>query len=154
MAKTNANMTSVGWSFKILGADISAMFATIASDGAFSIRKIIDGMDRLTKESTNFYIKHQKLFSAIWKGLTVATVWNYFEHKGKDTGEAPPPISFMKQLPASSWERMGLVLGGGGLSPAQQTAHNTKELVHEVKKLNSYVARSGGAPTFNLQNAP
>jgi hypothetical protein len=74
---------------------------------------------------------------------------------GKDPGAAPPPISFMKQLPASSWERMGLVLGGGmGTNPAKETAKNTHEMAHDIKKLVSYVARSGGAPTFNLQNAP
>jgi hypothetical protein len=50
---------------------------------------------------------------------------------------------------------MGLVIGAGmGGSPASQTAHNTKSIAQDMKKLVSYVARGGGAGTFNLQNAP
>lgn len=44
--------------------------------------------------------------------------------------KAPPPTSFMNQLPAAAWERMGLVIGGGGgVNYGQQTANNTKKLV-------------------------
>jgi hypothetical protein len=84
-------------------------------------------------------------------------VFDLIKHAGKglDPGPAPQPLSFMKQLPASSWEKMGLVIGAGmGGSPASQTAHNTKSIAQDMKKLVSYVARGGGAGTFNLQNAP
>lgn len=155
LANTNRNLTSVGWSFKIVGNDFKAMFARIANDGAPALRKFLDGLHKIIITSTGFYdlISKQlggKFMGALWSGML-----GFPLSIGTDMGAAPAPLSFMKQLPASSWEKMGLVIGGGGGSnPAMQTAHNTKSMAQDMKKLVSYVARGGGAGTFNLQNAP
>lgn len=49
---------------------------------------------------------------------------------------APTPQAYMKQMPASSWERMGLNVGGGGGSNyAQKTEANTKKTSVVIEKL-------------------
>ena len=162
MAKTNTNLTSVDWSFKIVGNDMKAMFATIANDAAPAMRKFLDGLHNVIEDVTEWYNKHKeqvalqtKVFGWTMMPLQMLSL-KYFSSKGTDTGPAPQPLSFMKQLPASSWEKMGLVIGGasGGQNPATQTAHHTKGILAEQKKTNYYLARGGGAATFNLPNLP
>ena len=162
MAKTNTNLTSVGWSFKILGENTKAMFADIADKAAPAMRIFADGLGEIIKEITDWIDKHQSAMAKIELGAAFAlagTAGMQFGldvmKRGKDSGPAPQPQSWMKQLPASSWEKMGLVIGGGGgANPAMQTAHNTKSMAQDMKKLVSYLARGSGAGTFNLQNAP
>lgn len=52
----------------------------------------------------------------------------------------PTPQSFMKQLPASSWEKMGLVVGGG--------ANTTNDLIRKSNAYLQVIAKSvsGGMP--------
>ena len=60
-----------------------------------------------------------------FEGLTkqIDNFWN-----GASNKKAPEPQAQMKQMPASSWEKMGLVIGGGGgTNYAQQTAKNTEK---------------------------
>ena len=48
----------------------------------------------------------------------------------------PKPQAWMKQMPASTWEHMGLqVGGGGGTDYNRQTAMNTKETNSHLKEL-------------------
>lgn len=61
--------------------------------------------------------------SAIRKDLVDSTtaLWNEVANYGANffgakTNNVPAPQSFMKQLPASTWEKMGLMVGGGGNS--------------------------------------
>jgi hypothetical protein len=56
--------------------------------------------------------------------------------KKKGSSMLGEPAAFMKQLPASSWEKMGLVIGGGGKANyAEQTAKNTEKTVAHLGKL-------------------
>ena len=60
---------------------------------------------------------------------------------------AGTPSAFMKQLPASSWERMGLQVGaGGGANYPAQTANNTKRTANALEKLVMHLA---GANSHN-----
>jgi lambda repressor-like predicted transcriptional regulator len=48
---------------------------------------------------------------------------------------APPPVAYMKQLPASQWEHMGLTIGGsGGTVYARETMKNTAKIVSSIEK--------------------
>ena len=160
MAKTTTTLTAVGWEWKVVFKDFTALMADIAVKNAPILLKLANGFENLFKRIDDAINKHPALAKMMLSPL-YALDWVGSKLAGKPAGtkgweaKAPPPISFMKQLPASSWERMGLVLGGGmGANPAKETAHNTKTMAQDIKKLVSYVARSGGAPTFNLQNAP
>jgi hypothetical protein len=49
----------------------------------------------------------------------------------------------MNQLPASSWEKMGLVTMGGTQNYAKETAKNTKEIANYMKAM---AGRNSGRP--------
>lgn len=70
---------------------------------------------------------------------------------GGGGGGMPGPQAYMKQLPVSSWERMGLVIGGmGGANPAVETARNTRATVTELKGLRkAFAPRSANHEFFN-----
>jgi hypothetical protein len=57
---------------------------------------------------------------------------NFF---GKKAGGIPEPQAWMKQLPASSWEKMGLNVMGGAQNYAKDTAKNTKDIANGIKAL-------------------
>lgn len=54
---------------------------------------------------------------------------------GKNLGALGQPGSFMKQLPASSWEKMGLVTMGSNQNYAKDTANNTKQIVTILRRI-------------------
>lgn len=55
-----------------------------------------------------------------------------------------PPQAMMKQLPASSWERMGLVIGaGGGTNYAKDTADHTKDMAGIMKRMLAQAHENG-----------
>jgi hypothetical protein len=71
---------------------------------------------------------------------------DFLEKLGLLGPKAPPPAAFMKQLPASSWEKMGLVVGQGG--------NSTNDL---IRKSNGYLATiaravTGGQPNVQGHN--
>jgi hypothetical protein len=151
MARTNQNLTSVGWSFKIVGNDMKALFSDIANDAAPAMRKFLSGFSDFVKAVDDWYERHKtgigRMASFYFKwnpitGLPMA-IAEHFTPKGEDPGAAPQPLSFMKQLPASAWEHMGLVIGGaGGNSPAERTARATKETAEYLKAVYAMIARN------------
>lgn len=65
----------------------------------------------------------------------LAQAQHLWDSNGKISG-VPSPQSMMKQLPASTWERMGLVMGGGG--------NTTNDL---IRKSNGYLKTIAHAVT-------
>jgi hypothetical protein len=49
----------------------------------------------------------------------------------------------MKQLPASHWEKMGLVVGGGATNYARNTERNTRETAQALKTIAGFIAHGG-----------
>jgi hypothetical protein len=89
----------------------------------------------IVKQSTNLANEAQK-------------VWNNM--LGKGSKGMPQPMAYMKQMPASSWERMGLMIGGGGgTNYGQQTANHTKPVPALLAKI--YAAIVAG-DKFNISN--
>jgi len=67
---------------------------------------------------------------------------------GDSSKGVPTAQSYMKQLPASSWEKMGLVIGGGTNNYAQQTAKNTKDIADMMRA--SRRGNSGASQPFGM----
>ena len=156
MARTNQNLTSVGWSFKIVGENFNAMFATIADKMAPAMRTFASATSEWIQLVTNF------ISSPAFKAITIyprmvakvegfgLRTWFKLLSGGnsmnlKDPGAAPPPQSFMKQLPVSAWEKMGLMVGGGGSS--------TNDLIRQgndyLKRIANAVSPRNGVPRGN-----
>lgn len=66
---------------------------------------------------------------------------------GGKTGGQGSPQAWMKQLPASSWEKMGLVIGGSGANYAKDTARNTAETAKAVKAMAAHMGIGVGRGT-------
>ncbi len=157
LAKTAPNLASVSFQFRILKTDLEALFASIANDAAPALRKFASGMSSLTKQAETFYEAHKKGMQTLINVL-LDFAWLFPVHQivklvgsqGKDAGPAPQPLAFMKQIQASAWEKMGLIIGGvGASSPAQETARNTKVTAEGVKQLVKAVG--GGHASFGYR---
>ena len=157
LAKTTPNLTSVAWEFQVLGYDLKAMFSTMANDGAPAIRNLTNALDGLVKSATWLYEHAPKNTAAgIASGVSNAafgftpTLLAKLGIKAAgifDSGSAPNPQAWMKQLPASHWEKMGLVTMGSNQNYAKDTARNTKEIAAGIKQLVANAKRFGGGKT-------
>ena len=66
---------------------------------------------------------------------------------------AANPMAYMKQMPASNWERMGLVIGGGGgTNYNQQTAKNTGTMTKTLEQI--LRAFTASKAYYNAQGLP
>lgn len=159
IAKTTPNLTATSYEFKILQYNLEALFAVMADQGASTVRKFTSTISLMIRAFTEAIEKHQKLIAGISSLLTdavinslppaiqaVARSLKMLVANAPDSGAAPQPIAYMKQIQASAWERMGLIVGGiGGSNPAVETARNTKQTADGVRQL---VRAVGGKGTF------
>jgi len=56
----------------------------------------------------------------------------------KDPNLLPPPLTMMKQLPVSAWEKMGLVIAGGhnqALDYSRRTANAVETIAHHIANM-------------------
>lgn len=162
LSSTNRNLTAVAWSFKILAYDFSALVAKISNDAAPAIGKLITVMDKMVKLAASLYDAFKGVLERIVKSLSSALVSDVFGtslgillskvigalvKSIPDSGTAPTPTSYMKQLGASSLERMGLIAGvGGGLGshdPSIKTAQNTKKTAELLQMMLNAIKKEG-----------
>lgn len=71
--------------------------------------------------------------------LDMAKKWKNFI----PSSTAPTPNAYMRQLPASRWEHMGLIVGGGGgTNYPRQTAEHTKKAATYLSQLVQMIHRT------------
>lgn len=148
MAKTTPNLTATAYEFKILKMNLEALFAVVANEAAPAIRKLTSALSEYAKAATMFFEKFHGAIAKFATGLSeilarvlhlpegsvqvIKAVLALIASPGKDSGPAPQPLAYMKQIQASAWERMGLVIGGigGGQEYARRTAVATEKTVN------------------------
>jgi len=157
LSETTKPLTEVAWEFGVLKADLSAVFAKISNDASPAILDLIGFLDSLAislsnagKGVQNFQDFIQGYYDWFFNVDPQVAKADFLERESKKkSSRIPDPLSYMKQLPASSWEKMGLVMGGG---------NTTNDL---IKKSNMYlktiadaVKNTGGIPrAFGLDPA-
>ncbi len=146
--ETNPTLTAVGWEFKILEADMAALWATIATNLAPVIQKVLILFENMAKLFTDL-LNNPLVKQLVFGGLNVMNMI------GGPAGRVPPPAQGYNRLTSSTFERMGLVIGSGGAaSHAKETAKNTKETAAGVKALlHALAPRSGSGgmnPSYNM----
>ncbi len=150
LSETNSPLTQISWQWGVMKTNLAALFAKITSDAAPSILKFVDHLNvlvqafqdslpilekvyNIAKWSNPLYVFHratEALANKIY-GVSQAEI-----DKGRALSSMPSAVTGMKQLPASTWERMGLVIGGtGGTNYAAKTANNTEEIKKSMGKL-------------------
>lgn len=138
--------TNMQW--KMLEVKFQSLASTIGVSFKPTLDKLIDGLgvlvDFIEKRTPNIIALAQKAWaltptsiafnsiSGVSKGLgSLFGGGGYFgaANQAMFGGKKMDEIhAQMKQLPASAWEKMGLVIGGGGgTNYAKDTAHNTKK---------------------------
>ena len=71
-----------------------------------------------------------------------------------ETKSAPSPVAYMKQLPASQWEHMGLIIGGSGTNYAKDTSKNTARMTMQLEAIKLAIKLSSNATGFPLPSLP
>jgi len=148
IAETTVPLTQVSWEWNVLMVNIKAMFTLLVSEGASALANFISGLSVLIQLMEKSWIA--KLGKGLIGGVITAPFgplgsilaklgFSAISQIGKVAAggkEMPAPSSYMKQLPASAWEKMGLVIGGGGgTNYAAKTATNTEEMKKSLNKL-------------------
>jgi len=129
IAKTTPNLTSVAWEFDVMKLNLQALYATIANDAAPAIRALVSALSQLA-----IVAKFAWKFSGkgIIEGLSnvafgpINTLLAKLMMKVFGGMAAPMTPIQPRQLPTSSWEKMGMIVGGGGgTNYNEKTAKNT-----------------------------
>ena len=146
LANTTTPLTKVSWEFKVLQADLSAMFSKMANDAAPAILKLTEALEGLVKTATWLYDHAPKnlVGNALAAGAGmvfgnnagfIAKLISQYVGAGVKLDAKTAPQAWMKPLPASHWEKMGLVTMGGSANYAKDTAKNTKEIATGIKEI-------------------
>lgn len=158
IAQTTPALAGVGWEFRIIRENLSALFADLAMKFApqamtfgEGVNVLIKAMDRLVNSGAfKALMMMEATFSSAGGIRGLVSLLGQKMGTPSSIDRVPPPLAYMKQLPVSAWEKMGLVIGGfGGTNPAQQTAQNTKRTVEELKALRQGLVPRSGAEFFN-----
>lgn len=160
IADTNPALTATAWNFEILKNELGAMFAKLAIEAKPAIDNFINGMITLVRAISDNAERIGKIARALNPMMTAYKLFggggigmlykSLFGEKGalvngqnNTVNEAPAPIAYMKQMKASQWERMGLVVGsGGGTDYARKTAENTQRTAAALQLLPEKIARA------------
>lgn len=135
LSKNTRNLTSVNWEWKILEYNLQAMFSDLANDAAPALRKFSDGMSAIVKVADELYNRYKVGLSGAIAALLPPSLLAAFKgvsSLGTDSGAAPAPMAFMKQLRASSFEHMGLVMGGGQRDESIELQRKTVEKLSRI----------------------
>lgn len=119
---------------------IALALKAVADSVVWAILKINNELAKL--HVPGFKKNNADAFEGTKKGA--ADIWAQIKTLGISGKESATPQAYMKQMPASAWERMGLIVGaGGGTNYGQQTANNTKPIPSILKQVLSALVKMG-----------
>ena len=156
LSQTARPLAGVEMNFRILKLDMDALYASIAVKAAPALNNLINVMDLFvitaTKMSGAVQLLGRSAISAfIANHPILGGLAKMAGYAGSVMGKGgtPPMMPTMKQLPAATWEHMGLMIGGSGNNPAAQTAKNTGQMVKILAAM-MRGNRGGSAVQFGL----
>jgi hypothetical protein len=160
LSQNSVDLTKTSYDFGVLQKDLQALYSTLAKQVNPTIDLFINALDELVRTIQKHAVDLVGTVIGALGGAVTAinpTLAVLIQQLGvqaelldkagnsarnKDLGE---PSAFIKQFPASSWERMGLVIGGGaGTNYAQQTAQHTKRSADLNQKIYELLNKMNG----------
>lgn len=151
MARAIPQLTSLSWEFKAMDLEVKALAMSLAAEAAPALRVFVGILREMTavlpkvsKELFDSWIRSNPVRLIMWKMFA-----QFFP--GGQIGAAPEPQAWSHRMPASSWERMGLVLGMGASSPAERTANNTAKLVALFGQMKGALMNDGRGSGYTYQ---
>lgn len=149
IAETTNDLASLGWGFGVVGQDIKALVAQIISELAPMLRQVLDSLHEVLKFVGKWGSMLGKVIqeamiialkTAFSNSIIVGAIIDVFRGWKTDPGAAPTASVNMNQMPASAWERMGLIIGNDNVhSAAERTAKNTAGILAQLKTLNEKI---------------
>lgn len=142
--QTTPQLASASYELRALNNDFKALAMLIAAEFAPAVRQMVYVLRQVVEFVGTTFAKgiagafKRVLEAVIQQFGGVTALWAYKtlqKHAlGKlDPGKAPGIGVSTNRMPASAWEKMGLVIGhGAGTNWAQQTAKNTARLVEII----------------------
>jgi len=180
LTETNKPLTEVSWNMKVLKLDISAMVSKLANDAAPAVLRFVESLDKLVKflgnnyklitDPTGIKSEQEKYKDAVavankatgGAGMPFTDqrkLWNDALKNALALGSKvqsgmPSTESWMKQLPASHWEKMGLIMGPQSQNYAKQTAKNTGDMAKGIAIIAKHYIGKNGANLGNFGMSP
>jgi len=161
LAKTTVPLTQLSWEMKILNADFEALAALLSSE----VAPFVMGLVKIFDDVVKGVIRFERVFVGFIEGLAtglsnvllgqfgtiLAKLGIYIVTLfGKSGGALPSPQAWMKQLPAGTWEKMGLVTGGGGRNYQKEIAKNTADMAAGFKAFANAFRGHGAGGTWGM----
>ncbi len=153
MAQTTPQLASVSYEFGILKADLNALFAKLAMDVVPIVKIFAQGLDLIVVSITKLldssaFKSFLKAMALTGIGGTMSPALNALLNVSSAAakivagGGLPNPESHMRQMPASAWERIGLVVGGGMGSATNDLIRISNR---ELKKISAEIGKIAAA---------
>jgi hypothetical protein len=165
-AGTNTSLTATAWSLRVVQEDFKALASVLAFEMSGTVRLMARAFHQLAVEIAPIMAIIGKVLrtglltamtmAATALGPAIAVAFARIAAKAGFGEDAPTPEVSTRRMPISAWEKMGLVIGSGGVNDfAKQTAANTRKTVEKLERVveilgGSAVPRFMGTPNFNL----
>ncbi len=162
MAENATPLTQLANTWDLMKANVKALWTEIAGILQPTLIKLVNLL-RGMSAAVLYVIRDlssglKALTGGLFKAITpeLAATLDLLDKVKNPTGaQMSGPTSFMKQMPASAWERMGLVVGGGGgTNYAQQTAKNTQATSVLLQKVVEALGGGGSMRVTKQTPAP
>lgn len=159
-AGTNASLTATAWSLRVVQEDLKALGALLAYEISDAVRLLARAFHQLAVEIAPVMAIIGKVIrngllaamsmAAVSMGPAMAEAFARIALKAGFGENAPTPEVSTKRMPFSAWEKMGLVIGSGGVNDfAKQTASNTRKTVEKLERVVEILG-GGGVPRFSF----
>lgn len=151
LSKIFQSLVNTIGAIELLGATFAAQFSLIRDAFKLMIQEIvllIPGAGKLLGIKASDAQETKDHISGTLSALGNQASDFFKNATGGKLNDVPPPIAQMKQLPASAWEKMGLVVGGGANNYQKDIAKNTRDTANAMKALTAALRKSGMAPSF------
>jgi hypothetical protein len=152
LTETNPTVTALGWEFQVTSQNMKALWAQLANDAAPAVNAFLKSLDGLIKFLHANTWAVEKDVGGVFKSalnMVLPSLGPWLGVAGTaakaiGTERAPSPTVSINRLPASAWEKMGLIIGGGGMAVDHQKkiANNTNQMVQILNR----IANAAGVP--------
>lgn len=150
LAENAPVLTQTDINLKVMKIDLEALFSTIAEKVAPAINLMVASLDTLINHLVQYTAAFIGMITGGFSGtMNFGTVLTQIMTDPRISGffNKMSPLNVMaKQLPASKWEHMGLVIGGGwqqrALDYQRRAAVGIEKLVHKIDQINRKTSTS------------
>lgn len=141
---TTRSLTAVSWEFAVFGKNCQAVWDIIAAQLAPAMLGLGRALNATLEIVISWGVKFGEVLKTVLRaaivtalGQTAGLAYDALAASGENAKPIPGVEASSSRLPASAWEKMGLILGPTvAQAAAQRTAQNTAQIVEQLNTLN------------------